>query len=74
MTPAQFKAWRTRLSFSQEEAAQALGISKGSVQLYEAGRRREDGRAVLIPKTVALACAAVAYGLPEYGGPETDLA
>jgi len=49
---------------SQREAAEALGISMSSVQLYERGSRREDGRPVEIPKTVALACSAVSHRLP----------
>lgn len=68
MTPAQFKAWRKSRGLSQQAAADALGISKSSVELYERGTRREDGRPVVIPKTVALACAAVAFDLPPYGG------
>ncbi|WP_454813791.1 helix-turn-helix domain-containing protein [Labrys neptuniae] len=69
MDPEQFKAWRRHMGFSQIEAARALGISKGSVELYEAGKRRDDGRPVEIPKTVALACAAIALGITEYAGP-----
>jgi len=68
MTPEQFKAWRDQEGFTQDEAADVLGISKGSVRNYELGSRREDGRAVTIPKTVALACAAVSAGLQPAGG------
>lgn len=63
MSPEQFKAWRLGLGLTQSEAAEALGLSKASIANYEAGRRREDGRPVEIPKTVALACAAVKAGL-----------
>lgn len=71
MIPAAFRTWRKSLGFNQREAAEALGVSVASVMLYEAGRRRDgDRRAVTIPKTVALACAAVALGIREYGGPE----
>jgi DNA-binding XRE family transcriptional regulator len=59
MTPDDFKAWRKLMDFSQSEAAEAIGVSRGSVENYERGSRREDGRAVEIPLTVALACAAV---------------
>lgn len=69
MSPEQFKAWREHLGLSQQDAAAALGISKGSVQLYERGARREDERPVVIPKTVALACAAIALGIRRYDGP-----
>jgi len=67
MTPEQFKSWRDEMGFTQAEAAEALGVSKGTVRNYEIGARREDGRAVVIPKTVALACAAVSAGLRPVG-------
>ena len=63
MTPEQFKTWRKGLKLTQQAAADALGISKSSVELYEAGRRCDDGRAVGIPRLVELACAAIAQGL-----------
>ena len=56
MTPSSFKSWRESLGFSQQAAADALGLSKGSIELYERGSRREDGRPVVIPTTVQLAC------------------
>lgn len=67
MTPDDFKAWRMTVGLSQQAAADALGISKGSVELYEAGKRRDDGRPVAIPKTVALACAALYHKLQPWG-------
>jgi transcriptional regulator with XRE-family HTH domain len=60
MNPATLKDWRKRLSLTQGEAASALGLSHRAFQNYEMGLRR-------IPKPVALACAAVALGLKEYG-------
>lgn len=71
MTPDDFKAWRKAMGFTQTEAADALGISRGSVELYELGKRRDDGRQVSIPKTVALACSAVTGGLKPWGSNET---
>lgn len=64
MTPAEFKRWRKARGFTQAQAAEALGVSVGSIALYEAGHR-QDGkpRAVAIPKAIALACAALAAGL-----------
>lgn len=58
------------MSFTQLQASEALGLSKPTVELYERGARREDERPVLIPKTVELACAAVALGIKGYNGPE----
>lgn len=63
MTNEEFKQWRERSQLSQQEAADALGISKGSVVNYENGSRREDDRPVAIPKTIELACAALTFGI-----------
>ncbi|MBS9476225.1 helix-turn-helix domain-containing protein [Ancylobacter radicis] len=63
MSPDDFKAWREAMGMSQTAAAKALGISKGSIELYEAGKRRDDGRPVIIPLTVALACSALYHRL-----------
>ncbi|KAA0970906.1 XRE family transcriptional regulator [Aureimonas fodinaquatilis] len=63
MTSQEFKAWRSALSLSKKEAAMALGLSIPSIYNYELGYRREDGRPVIIPRPVALACAALANGL-----------
>jgi transcriptional regulator with XRE-family HTH domain len=63
MTSEQFKQWRDRTQMSQQEAADALGISKASVINYESGTRREDDRPVVIPKIVELACAALTFGI-----------
>jgi transcriptional regulator with XRE-family HTH domain len=63
MTNEQFRQWRERMRMSQQEAADALGISKGSVVNYENGARREDDRPVTIPRTVELACAALTFGI-----------
>lgn len=69
MTPTAFKAWRKSLGLSQKGAAEALGVSKSSVELYEAGvRRGDDPRPVEIPRTVALACAAVTLRIAAYDG------
>lgn len=67
MTPDDFKSWRKSLRWTQTEAANALGLSRGSVELYERGSRRDNGQPVEIPKTVALACAAVSAGLKPWG-------
>lgn len=67
MTPTSFRAWRKSLGLTQQGAAEAIGVSRDSVWLYEAGRRRDDGRPVEIPRTVALACAAVSAGLEPVG-------
>jgi len=60
MTAADFKAWRTRMGWSKTLAAEKLGIGRNTPAEYEAGTRA-------INLTVALACAARAYGLPPMG-------
>jgi transcriptional regulator with XRE-family HTH domain len=67
MKPDDFKRWRTEMNLSQEAAADALGISRSSVTLYEAGQRRDDGRPVEIPTTIALACSALELKLQPFG-------
>ncbi len=69
MTPEQFRHWRRFKGYSLLGAAEALDISSGAVQSYEAGARRE-GRRVIIPRTVELACAALALGIERYAGPK----
>jgi transcriptional regulator with XRE-family HTH domain len=69
MASEQFRAWRHSLSLSQPEAAEALGLSRETVSNYERGSR-EGGRPVSIPKSVELACAALAIGVRGYNGPE----
>ena len=66
MTPAQFKAWRKRLGLSQKKAGAALGLNPRTIHLFERGKRYEDGRPVVISKTVRLAMAALSLGLEDY--------
>ncbi|MEM7255682.1 MAG: helix-turn-helix transcriptional regulator [Pseudomonadota bacterium] len=67
MTSRGFKRWRKKLGLSQKEAADALGLKRRIVQYYEQGER--DGEKVEIPKTVRLACYAIAQGTTDYHGP-----
>lgn len=63
MKPDDFKAWRTVMGISQAGAAEALGLSKSTIENYERGTRREDDRPVTIPLSVALACSAIYHRL-----------
>jgi transcriptional regulator with XRE-family HTH domain len=67
MKPSDFKRWRKDLGLSQKEAADLLGLKRRMVQYYEKGQR--NGKKVGVPKTVRLACYAVADGIADYGGP-----
>lgn len=59
MNSRDFKNWREAMGFTQGQAAQALDISKPTVENYERGKRREDDRSVVIPLAVSLACSAL---------------
>lgn len=67
MKPAEFKRWRKAMGLSQKDAADALGLKRRVVQYYEKGER--DGVGLSIPKTVRLACYAIANGITDYHGP-----
>ena len=67
MAPGDFKRWRKSLKLSQKEAADALGLKRRIVQYYEKGER--NGDRVEVPKTVRLACYALAQGCSDYAGP-----
>jgi DNA-binding transcriptional regulator YiaG len=70
MPAGAFKAWRKSLGLSQKEAAAALGLKRRAVQYYEKGER--GGDPVPIPKTVRLACYALAQGCADYAGPAAE--
>jgi len=67
MKPEQFKAWRKKMGFTQQQAADALGLSIQALGNYERGTRYEDGREVKIPRSIALACSAVVADLKPFG-------
>lgn len=55
------------MKLSQKDAADVLGLKRRVVQYYEKGER--GGEPVKIPKTVRLACYALAEGVYDYHGP-----
>ena len=57
MNAASLASWRERLSINKAEATRRLGLSRNAYAAYETGERR-------IPLYIALACAAIAFGLP----------
>lgn len=57
MTAASLTAWRERLHLNRAEAALKLGCSRNALAGWEAGRHP-------VPDYIALACAALAHGLP----------
>ena len=60
MNAEQLKKWRAQHNLTQEVAAQKIGCSKRSIQLWESGTNR-------IPDYIAMAVSAVSMNLPPYG-------
>jgi len=60
MTGDELAAWRQRLRLNVGQAAAALGCGRNSITRWESG-------AAEIPRYIALACAAIAQGLPPIG-------
>lgn len=56
MTGEQLRAWQARMGYTQQQASDALGISRATYNRY-----LSDGAG----KVVALACAALEAGLRE---------
>jgi predicted transcriptional regulator len=72
MTARDFAAWRKRMKYSYTEAAAALGLSRRTIIFYEKGEKPVPGDPakvtdIVIPRAVALACAALAAGLTAIG-------
>lgn len=57
MTAESLLAWRRRYGLTQKAAAEAIGCSRRALQQWEAGTHP-------VPRYIALACAALAYGKP----------
>ncbi len=64
MTGQDLIDWRRRLGLTQQQAADRLDCGRRSLQNWE----RPDA---VVPGYIALACAAIAHGLPPIGGPPT---
>lgn len=60
MTGPDLTRWRELLHFNKGEASKELGCDRDAYSRWEAGLSK-------IPRYVALACAAIAHGLPEWG-------
>ena len=52
MTPADMRAWRASMGYTQQQAAQALGVSLRTIKAWESGFAAP-------PAFLALACAAL---------------
>jgi hypothetical protein len=59
MTPAELQAWMDGLLWDKKTAAARLGIARSTLDRYLKGEKP-------IPRYIALACSAIAQGLPEH--------
>lgn len=60
-TPEQVKQWRHELCMTQEQAADALGISLLSFEQFESGVNRTNGKVKLVDHRTALAMEAIRF-------------
>lgn len=61
LNPQVLTSWRERMGFSQRDAAEAIGCSRGAWAGWESGKQSP------IPRYIGLALAALALGMTPYG-------
>ncbi len=66
MTKTDLKAWQKRMSYTQPQAADALGVGLSAYKDWITGTSRTTGKPVSIDKRTGLACAAIVAGLSEF--------
>jgi transcriptional regulator with XRE-family HTH domain len=66
MNGSDLVSWRKNLKLTQQEAAEKLGISRGTLADYERGIRRSDNKNIDVPKAIELACQAIKLGFESY--------
>ena len=54
MNKVSFKKWRKKNGFSQQQAADVLGLKRRMIQYYEKGKKGD--KIIQIPKYIQLAC------------------
>jgi len=54
MDKVSFKKWRKKNGFSQQQAADVLGLKRRMIQYYEKGKKGD--KIIQIPKDIQLAC------------------
>ncbi len=67
-TAQQFEQWAKRMGWDMTEAAAELGTGISVMYHYRKGSRSDNPKPVVIPKTVALAMAALENKLKPIGG------
>lgn len=66
MTPSDLRAWQAKMGYTYETAAEALDMSRSGYAKLVAGKTDR------IDRRTALACAAIAAGLQEWGAEPTN--
>ena len=60
MTPADLRAWRTKMGITQDKAAKLLGMSPSNYKDLEGGVRRASGKVIeQLDRRTELACGAL---------------
>lgn len=68
MTPDDFKNWRKAIGFSPDAAAEALDVSRSTIDLFESENPLDGEYSAEIPKSIALACTALYHKLDQWSG------
>lgn len=63
MTAEDLRAWQTAMAYTQQQAAEALGVSWATYKRYLVGE---------VPLAIGLACAALAAGLGPWAAASSD--
>lgn len=58
--------WRKAMNLTQQDAAEKLGVNRGTLADYERGLRRSDKKSIQIPKAIELACQSIKIGFDSY--------
>ena len=66
MTPTDLRAWQAAMGYTYDSAAEALGINRSTYADLLSGVSRATGKPKDVDRRTALACAAIAAGLPEW--------
>lgn len=66
MTPADLRAWQSKMGYTYDTASQELGVSRAAYGDWVAGRSRTTGKPITLPPLLGYACAALAAGLPAW--------
>lgn len=62
MTASEFKEWRSAMGWSQQTAADQLGVNLRTVKYYEQGISSSGIAQEHVPKSIAMAALALRFG------------